>query len=120
MSDARFPDVNPGFKPVGRKVLIQLQKSATVSPGGILFLPEEVDAKDAVAVIAKVIAVGDMAYRDADTGEFWPTGAWCKPGDISRWPKYGGDRFRVGTDKDGVHFKFFDDRDMIATVENDT
>ena len=82
----------------------------------------------------KVIGIGDCCFKNRNTGELWPEGAWYKAGDFVRVPKYGGDRWmvkyehtdlaqRVGnliipskTITDHACFAIFKDRDVRAVV----
>lgn len=89
-----FPDVAPGLRPFGSRVLVQIRTAMKVSAGGII-VPEgarETDRDN--CQIAKVIALGPVAFKNRETLAAWPEGAWCKPGDYIRAPKYGGDRWR--------------------------
>jgi len=42
-----------------------------------------------------VVALGPTAFKNRDTLESWPEGAWCQVGDFVRIPKYGADRWFV-------------------------
>lgn len=91
-----FPAVDPMFKPVGSRVLIQFRQPIARTRGG-LRMTDEVQQTDADNMsVAKVISVGGLAYHSRDTLDVWPEGAWCKVGDYVRVPMaaYQGDTFR--------------------------
>lgn len=91
--DEAWPAVPSLVRPLGSRVLVQLRQPIARTQGGTI-LPDEVRATDADNMtVAKVIAVGSLAYRNRETQEEWPEGAWCKPGDYIRIPKYQQDSF---------------------------
>lgn len=90
-----FPVVDPAFRPFGDKVLLQVRTAMKRTKGG-LYVPDETrDTEQWNTQVAKVIAIGPVAFRNRDTLESWPEGAWVKPGMFVRCPKYGGDRWEV-------------------------
>ncbi len=120
--DEAFPPCETGIKPLGYRVLCQIKTSAKKTKGG-LYLPDEVRETDQWNTqVAKIIAVGPVAFKHRDTLKDWVEGAWCGPGDFVRVPKYGGDSFSsvVGTGDDKVEalFVIFRDLDLIAKVED--
>ena len=72
----------PGFHVLVRPVSI---KSKT--KGGI-FIPDSTkDDMSYLTTVGKVIALGDLAYRDTDK---FPNGAWCQVGDHVCYGKHAG------------------------------
>jgi len=72
-------------------------------------------------MVAKVIEIGPLAFRNRDTNEPWPEGSWCEVGDYIRVPKWGGDRWEVpvpGEDdiEDPALFMILNDHEVIAKV----
>jgi len=119
--DEAFPKADPGLTPFGSNVLVQLRTPPRMSKGGIA-LPEDTRETDQWNTqVAKLIAPGPMAFRNRDTMEFWPEGAWAKPGAYVRVPKYGGDRWWVDAEgHDGKSlFVIFNDLDLIGEVPED-
>lgn len=118
-----FPSVDPGAKPLGGRILVQLRrtkKEATNS--GIILVEETREAEKWNNMVAKVIAVGPLAFRHRDTMQEWPEGSWCKPGDFLRVPKWGGDRWEVsvaGEKDDPALFMIINDHEVIATITGD-
>jgi len=120
-----FPEVNPGATPLGSRVMVQFRSPKTKSKGGIILTDETVETEKWNTQVAKVIAVGPLAFKNRDKMSDWPEGAWAKTGEYVRVSKYGGDRFEVevpGTkegDKKVAVFSIFNDLDLIAKVEGD-
>lgn len=116
-----FPDVDPGMKPFGSRVLIQIRTPREVTSGGIL-LPEDVqDTEKWNTTIAKIIAVGPGAFKNRDTLDVWPEGEWAKAGDFVWCPKYGGQRHEVKIrgKKNRAMFVTINDLDLIGACTID-
>ena len=117
-----FPSVDPGAKPLGGRILVQLRrakKKATKS--GIILVAETKETEKWQNMVAKVIEIGPRAFRKRDTMEPWPEGSWCQAGDYIRVPKWGGDRWEVnvpGEDalEDPALFMILNDHEVIAKV----
>lgn len=114
-----FPAVDAGVQPFGSRVLVQIRSPKDKI--GTIILPEGTkDTEKWNTQVAKVIAVGSLAYKNRNTQELWPEGQWCQPGDFVRVPKYGGDRWEVKINKDEVAmFVIFNDLDVIGKVTGD-
>jgi len=93
--DEAFPSVDPGLTPYGSLVLVQLRQPKTHTSGGLALPPEVTETDKWNSQVAKVISLGPACFRNRDTLELWPEGAWCTPGKFVRVPKYGGDRWEV-------------------------
>ena len=113
--DTAFPAVDPGIKPLGSRVLVQIKSAAAKSKGGIILSTEDRSTEKWNTVIGKVVAIGPLAFHNRNTAELWPEGAWANVGDFVRVAKYGGDRFEVGE----ALFCVFNDLDLIALVTGD-
>lgn len=120
-----FPSVSPGVRPFGSQVLVQFKNAAMKTSAGIILTNETVDTEFDNTQVAKVISLGDGAYKSRTTLEPWPEGDWVKPGMYVRVPKYGGDRWsrpKPGTDGRGkenvVTFALFDDLLMKGEVDD--
>lgn len=117
---AAFPPVDPGAVPCGSRLLVQLRSPKTMSAGGIILHAETVETEQWNTQIAKVIAVGPLAFKHRDTQIEWKEGAWCKPGDFIRFNKYIGDRFEVPIDGDNKGlFVIINDLEVTARVTGD-
>ena len=69
-------------------------------------------------VIAKVVSLGPLAYKDTNSMQDWPEGPWCKAGDIVRVIRYGGDRWSVPHLESEVNFVVLMDREIIGTLDS--
>lgn len=88
-----FPVADPALEPFGSDIIVQLRTPKLRTGGGII-LADETRAIDADNTqVGKVIALGPLAFHNRETLQPWPEGAWAKPGDYVRVPKYGGDRW---------------------------
>jgi len=117
-----FPPIDPGFTPFGSRVLVQIRLAKKKSAGGIILPSDTQETEAHNTQTAMVVAVGPLAFCNRNTQQQWPEGAWCKPGEFVRCPKYGGDRFQVNTgndDGDVVEFVTFGDLDIIGRVDGD-
>jgi co-chaperonin GroES (HSP10) len=119
-----FPEVDPLMAPYGARVLVQLRAvKERVTEAGLL-LPEEVkETEKWNTMIGKVIAIGPLAFRKRDDMQPWPEGAWANVGDFVRVPKWGGDRWEIDFEDDGLKgkalFTFFNDHELIGKVTGD-
>ncbi len=122
-----WPDVEAGLKPFGSRILVQMRSPRTVTKGGIIVPSDTQETEFWNTQVAKVISLGPGAFRNRDTLELWPEGAWCQEGAYVRVPKYGGDRWfvdlpgaesaRMGVDR--ACFVIFNDLDIIGEVTVD-
>jgi co-chaperonin GroES (HSP10) len=117
-----FPSVDPGAKPLGGRILVQLRRTKKkTTSAGILLVEETKETEKWNNMVAKVIEIGPIAFCHRDTMQRWPEGAWCVPGDYIRVPKWGGDRWEVkvpGDDdlEDPALFMILNDHEVIAKV----
>jgi co-chaperonin GroES (HSP10) len=112
--DEAFPKVDPLQLPFGSRVLVQIRMPKKKTKSGLFLAVETRDTENWTTQIAKVIALGPVAFCDRKTLEPWPEGRWCKPGDFVRVPRYGGDSWTIpaeGFDEE-VRFMFFNDLDL--------
>lgn len=119
--DEAFPACDPGVAPFGSRVLVQIRTPKNKTKGGIILTSETRETDAWNTQIAKVLCVGDLAFKNRTTMERWPEGSWCEPGDFVRVPKYGGDRWTVkSTDgEEEVLVVIFNDLDLIGRVTGD-
>lgn len=117
-----FPSVDPGAKPLGGRILVQLRRAKKkATKAGIILVSETKETEKWQNMVARVIEIGPLAFRKRDTMEPWPEGSWCEPGDYIRVPKWGGDRWEVkvpGEDdlEDPALFMILNDHEVIAKV----
>lgn len=115
-----FPAIDPGVQPFGSRVLLQIRRAKSKTKGGIILAGETRDTETWNTQVAKVIAMGPLAFHNRNTMEPWPEGHWVKIGDYVRAPKYGGDRWSVRMDDgDEVLFCLFNDLDLLGKITGD-
>lgn len=119
-----FPAVDPGALPVGGRILVQWRAVREKMTASGIVLPEETkETEKWNTQVAKVISVGPLAFKKRDTMEPWPEGNWISVGDYVRMPKWGGDRWEVPFETNGVKgnalFSIFNDHEVIAKVTSD-
>lgn len=94
----RFPHVNPGIRPCGTRVLLQVRSPMQKTRGGIMLPADVAEAELFLTQTAMVRELGPVAFKDRKTLEPWPEGAWVKPGMFVRMPKYNQDKWWVEYD----------------------
>ena len=119
-----FPSVDPGAKPLGARILVQLRRTKKkATSAGIILVEETKETEKWNNMVAKVIEIGPLAFKKRDTMEPWPEGSWCEVGDYLRVPKWGGDRWEVPVpgekDEDPALFMVLNDHEVIAKLTGD-
>ena len=120
--DWAFPVVDPGADPLGGRVLVQLRRTKQKMTGtGIILVEETKETEKWQNMVAKVLKIGPLAFKNRDTMQGWPEGSWCVVGDYIRVPKWGGDRWEVavpGEDEleDKALFMVINDHEVIAKL----
>ena len=115
-----FPPADPGITPFGSRVLVQIRTPKTKTASGIIIDNGSRDTEKWNTQVGKIIQVGPLAFRNRNTMELWPEGAWCQAGDFVRVAKYGGDRWEVPISKEeSAMFVIFKDTDLIGKVTGD-
>jgi co-chaperonin GroES (HSP10) len=119
-----FPAVDAGVRPFGSRVLVQLRTPRKISKGGIHLSESTLDTEKWNTQVAKIVALGPVAFKNRTTLEHWPEGEWCSIGQFVRVPKYGGDRWEIpvpgtkgliGQDVSAM-FVLFNDLDLLGGV----
>lgn len=115
-----FPEANPGIRPYGSRVLVQIRSPKTKTASGIIIDNGSRDTEKWNTQVAKVVSIGPVAFRNRTTLEAWPEGDWARPGDYVRVAKYGGDRWEVPLENgESALFVMFNDLDMLGEVIGD-
>lgn len=120
--DEAFPPCNPGVQPFGSRVMVQIRTPKKKTKGGVILYSgsEAQETEFWAAQVAKVIAIGPLAFKSRDTLKEWPEGSWCKVGDFVRVPKHGGDRWTVKIDDETeALIVIFDDLNLIGQITGD-
>jgi co-chaperonin GroES (HSP10) len=120
-----FPEVNPGQRPFGGRVIVQLRRIKKTA-GRIIIVDETKENEKWNNMIGKVVAVGPLAFKNRDTMQPWAEGAWAEIGDYVRVPRWGGDRWErfVPTEsdqeyKEPVLFMTINDHELISAITDD-
>lgn len=114
-----FPAVDPGAKPLGARILVQLRRTKKkTTNAGIILVEETRETEKWNNMVAKVIEIGPLAFRQRDTMAPWPEGSWCEVGDYIRVPKWGGDRWEVEVpgEEETALFMVLNDHEVIAKI----
>lgn len=117
-----WPAIDPDHVPCGEHIVVQLRTAKARTAGGI-YLPD--DAREAEkwnTQIAKVVAIGPLAFRNRTTFEPWSEGPWFKLGDFVRVPLYAGDRYDKpipGRRGEFALFTIFRETDVRAVFTGD-
>lgn len=120
-----FPSVDPGAAPLGGRILVQLRRSKKkTSNAGIILIEETKEAEKWQNMVAKVLAIGPIAFKHRDTMQPWPEGTWVEIGDYIRVPKWGGDRWEVQVPEEDeleepALFMVLNDHEVIAKLTGD-
>lgn len=98
-------------QPTGWRVLVMPYQGKAKTASG-LYIPEEVRERESVAtVVAYVMKLGPLAYKDPD--KFGPDPEpWCKEGQWVCIGRYSGSRFKI----DGGEVRIINDDEVIATI----
>ena len=119
--DEAFPPIDPGVQPFGSRVVVQIRAPKKKTKGGIILTDDTKDTEMWNTQVAKIIAIGALAFKSRSTQEPWPEGSWCSVGDFVRVPKYGGDKWSIrhGDDDTEILFVMFNDLDLLGKVTGD-
>ena len=114
-----FPEVDCGREPLGNKITVQLMLIPK-KKGNIILSSDTQEFNKNSTVVCRVVKVGQIAYRDRNSGEIWKEDAWCEIGDIVLMPRYGGfNRVEIPLDDDQdqtVIFATYNDYDVVDKV----
>tara|TARA_R100000234_G_scaffold17963_1_gene9986 strand:+ start:1939 stop:2424 length:486 start_codon:yes stop_codon:yes gene_type:complete len=98
-------------RPTGWRILVMPYQGSKKTMGG-LHIPDEVRQREAVAtVVAYVVEIGPLAYKDPNKFGENPQ-PWCKKGQWVCIGRYTGSRFKI----DGGEVRIINDDEVIATI----
>lgn len=93
--DEAFPNVDPGIKPFGSRVLVQIRSPRAKTKGGLILTEDVKEIELWSTQTGMVRAVGPVAFRNRETLATFPEGEWVKEGMFVRIPKYNQDKWWV-------------------------
>jgi len=98
-------------RPIGWKVIVQASQVKTKTSGGI-FLPSQAqDNEEYLTANGVLLSLGDLAYRDRDTGTAW-RGQFPKVGDRVTYGKYAGQKVIIN----GVKLLILNDGEITSVI----
>ena len=103
-------------KPLNWKVLLQPQEPKRTTDGGIYLSNETLDNEQYLTAFGRIAALGDLAYRDRDTGQRWKTDIIPYVGSKVTYGKYAGQKIVVN----GVKFLLLNDDEITSIVPEET
>ena len=99
-------------RPMNWKVLIQPNEIKAETKGGIL-LPDKVKENEQILTAhGTVMAIGELAYRERETGERWKQEIVPQVGDKVTYGKYAGQKIVVNN----VRFLLLNDDEITAIL----
>ena len=102
--------------PMGWKILIQPNQSKDQTKGGII-LPSKAKENEAyLTAHGEVVAIGELAYRDRNTGEKWKQQLIPKVGDKVTYGKYAGQKLIINN----VRMLLLNDDEITALLPEGT
>ena len=102
--------------PMGWKILIQPNQIKQQTKGGIL-LPTKAKENEAyLTAHGEVCAIGELAYRDRETGQRWHLNATPKVGDRVTYGKYAGQKLIINN----VRMLLLNDDEITAILPEGT
>ena len=119
--DEMFPTIDLGFRPFGHRVVVQIRRVVNKTSSGIILSTGSKEEEAYNGQVAKLVAVGPLAFKKRTTGEEWPEGIWATVGMYVKVPRWGGDRWTVDL-ADGlepVMLAILSDADLIGAYTGD-
>ena len=97
-------------QPTGWRLLVMPYMGKATTDGGI-HIPDATRDREALAtVVAYVLKIGPLAYKDPD--KFGSSKPWCEEGQWVCIGRYAGARFKI----DGGEVRIINDNEVIATI----
>ena len=100
-------------QPTGWRLLVMPYLGREKTEGGV-YVPDQARERESLAtVVAYVLKVGPLAYKDSDKfGGGLTTDPWCSEGDWVCIGRYAGSRFNI----EGGEVRIINDDEVIATI----
>lgn len=116
-----WPELPVPVTPFGGRVVVQVRYLPDKTASGIVLVQDTQAAAKWNTQVAKLVAIGQLAFRNRETAQPWPEGIWAKVGDYVRIPRWDGDRVEVRIKgwSDPVVFVTLNDAQLIGKVNGD-
>ena len=114
-----YPHISPiqlGIEPLGSYLLVQMRMSKQSTAGGLILVSDTKEFDQYQNVLAKVIALGPLAFKNRTTAEEWPEGKWADVDDYVYVPKYTHNSRQIEYGDEQIELRFVKDTDLIAKV----
>tara|TARA_R100000458_G_C8268583_1_gene243424 strand:+ start:1627 stop:2082 length:456 start_codon:yes stop_codon:yes gene_type:complete len=96
--------------PTGWRILVLPYRGKGVTEGGIQLVKETMDRESLSTVVAYVLKVGPLAYKET---EKYGNKPWCQEKDWVLIGRYAGSRFKL---EDDHEVRIINDDDVIGTI----
>jgi co-chaperonin GroES (HSP10) len=119
--EAAFPPAPVPVEPFGGRVVVQVMRLSGKTAGGIQLVSDTRDTVKWNLQVAKLVAVGPLAFKNRETAQPWPEGVWAKVGDFVRIPRWDGDRVevKVKDSDEPIIFITMNDSQLLGRVLGD-
>ena len=119
--EAAFPPAPVPVEPFGGRVVVQTMRLSGKTAGGIQLVSDTRDTVKWNLQVAKLVAVGPLAFKNRETAQPWPEGVWAKVGDFVRIPRWDGDRVevKVKDSDEPIIFITMNDSQLLGRVLGD-
>lgn len=111
-----FPEIVPKVLPTGARILCQLMSMPTTTASGIVLAPETKETDRWNCQVARILAIGPLAFCNRETAMPWKEGMWAEPGDFVIVPRWGGNRRTVKVNDEPIYFVTVNDHEIIERV----
>tara|TARA_R110002167_G_scaffold158615_2_gene353867 strand:+ start:2379 stop:2801 length:423 start_codon:yes stop_codon:yes gene_type:complete len=102
-------------RPLNWKVLVQPNQVKMETKGGLILAPMSKDNEEYLTAHGRIAAMGDLAYKDRDTGIAWRT--QCpQVNDRVTYGKYAGQKIVIN----GVKFLLLNDDELTSIIPEES
>ena len=102
-------------KPLNWKVLVQPHQVKMKTKGGLYLASQSKDNEEYMTAHGRVLSLGDLAYKDRDTGQSWRMTTVPKEGDRVTYGKYAGQKVTIN----GVRLLLLNDDGITSILPED-
>ena len=99
---------------MGWKILIQPNQTKSKTKGGIILPSKAKESEAYLTAHGEVLAIGELAYRDRNTGERWRMNTKPQVGDKVTYGKYAGQKLIINN----VRMLLLNDDEITSVLSN--